>query len=202
MERRFERLRRSEEGGLPRAAAPPPAPPGGPARRVPTRLHPGLLQTARGHGCRGPGRPDGPAPPRPRPGAQAPATAGGSARAQRQREAPPRQLSLQARGAARAAARTCPAPRRPPCAAPGARPAGGESGGDAGREREARQPRSPEALPSSRPARPLCSRVVLVRRMGLASPGRGCASAPGWQASPSVRPRVWSCGLSTNQIDR
>lgn len=45
------------------------------------------------------------------------------------------------------------------------------------------------------PARPLCSRVVLGRQMGLASPGRGCASAPGWQASPSVRPRVESCGL-------
>lgn len=119
-----------------------------PAPRVPTRLHPGRPQTAQGHGCQGPGRPDRPAAPRPRPGAQAPATAGGSAWAQRQREAPPRQLSLQARGAARAAARTCPAPRRPPCAAPGARPAGGESGGDAGREREARQPRSADALPS------------------------------------------------------
>ena len=194
-ERRFERPRRSGEAGfcpfLPRREQRP----GRPASCVPARqrseeLRPGRPQTARGDGCQGPGPPGVPAPSLPGRNAQAPAAAGGSARARRQREAPPRQLSLRARGARRAAARTCPGPRRPPCAAPGARPAGGESGGDARRSVEAGQPRSPDALPSPRPARPLGPRVVLGPRMGIASPGRARASAPGWLASPRPRPAV------------
>ena len=83
----------------------------------------------------------------------------------------------------------------------GARPAGGESGGDAGREREARQPRSPDALPS-RGLRGLfvpesCSagrwdwrlRVVgaLLRPGGRPLPACALASSP---------------ADSTNQIDR